>query len=506
MDFGSQYTKLIAKTIRELGVYSEIVSPDTSAEALRKMSPKGLILSGGPASVYAENAPSLDKGIYSLGIPILGLCYGMQLMAKDFGGVVRKSKGEYGISTIKILRKNQLFQGLDSEEAVWMSHGDTVEKLPKGFINLASSTNVAVAAMKGKGLLYGLQFHPEVAHTACGKQILKNFLYKICQVQAKELFLSEDILAKLLRKLKEELADKNCIIGVSGGVDSSTAAVLVHKAIGRRLKAIFIDTGLLRLGEGERVKAVFKKLGINIRYVEAQERFLKTLQGVTDPEEKRKRVGAEFIKVFEEEALKLEKELGRIDVLVQGTIYSDVIESAGAVGSEKIKSHHNVAGLPERMNLKIIEPLREFFKDEVRVLAEKLGIPAEIIFEQPFPGPGLAVRILGEVTAERVAILQQADKICREEIKRADLTKKIWQYFPVLLPVKSVAVMGDGRRYGYVIAIRAVESRDGMTADWFKAPYELLEKISSRIVNEVEEVSRVVYDITAKPPATIEWE
>lgn len=507
LDFGSQYTKLIAKTVRELGVYAEIVSPEISPEEIRRYAPKGLILSGGPASVYAPEAPHIDRRIYELKIPILGICYGMHLIAHDLGGrVLRGERREYGPSTLQIVQPDTLFDGLNAHEEVWMSHGDEIQRLPKDFVCLARTATVAHAAMRSRdGLLYGIQFHPEVAHTPKGKEILRNFLFKVCQIQ--KLWHPGDHVPQIIEKLREELADaRHVLIGVSGGVDSSTAAVLVHRAIGDRLIPIFIDTGLLRLGEAERTKTVFEKLGLRLRVVDARARFFAQLHGVTDPEEKRKRIGAEFIRVFEEEAHHLAREVGGIDVLVQGTIYSDVIESAGARGADKIKSHHNVGGLPERVRFKIIEPLRDFFKDEVRQIGLRLGIPEEIIWEQPFPGPGLAVRIIGEVTPERVSVLQRVDAIVREEIHRAGLARAVWQYFAVLLPIRSVAVLGDGRAYGHVVAVRAVGSRDGMTADWFHLPYDVLAKISSRITNEVAGITRVVYDITSKPPATIEWE
>lgn len=507
LDFGSQYTKLIAKAVRELGVYAEIVPPEISAEEIRRRAPKGLILSGGPASVYAPGAPHIDRRIYELKIPILGICYGMQLIAHDLGGqVLRGERREYGPSTLHITQADTLLEGLGDREEVWMSHGDEIRTLPKDFVCLAKTATVAHAAMRSRnGLLYGIQFHPEVAHTPKGKEILNNFLFKICGIQGR--WHPGDHVQEIVEKLKEELAGaRHVLIGVSGGVDSSTAAVLVHRAIGDKLIPIFIDIGLLRLGEVERTKTVFEKLGLRLYVVDASARFFAQLKGVTDPEEKRKRIGAEFIKVFEEEAQKLAREVGGIDVLVQGTIYSDVIESAGARGADKIKSHHNVGGLPERLQFQIIEPLRNFFKDEVRQIGLRLGIPEEIIWEQPFPGPGLAVRIIGEVTPERVKVLQRVDAIVREEIQRAGLARAVWQYFAVLLPVRSVAVLGDGRAYGHVVAVRAVDSRDGMTADWFHLPYDVLERISSRITNEIEGVTRVVYDITSKPPATIEWE
>ncbi len=507
LDFGSQYTKLIAKAVRELGVYAEIVPWDISAEEIQRLAPRGLILSGGPASVYAPDAPRLDRRIYELKIPILGICYGMQLIAHDLGGqVLRGEKREYGPSTLQILQTDTLFEGLNPTEEVWMSHGDEIRTLPKDFVCLAKTPNVAHAAMRSRdGLFYGIQFHPEVAHTPKGPEILKNFLVKVCKISPR--WSPADHVHQLIEQLKKELADaRHVLIGVSGGVDSSTAAVLVHRAIGERLIPVFIDTGLLRLGEAERTKTVFEKLGLRLRVIDAHSRFFAALQGVIDPEEKRKRIGAEFIKVFYEEAQKLSREVGGIDVLVQGTIYSDVIESAGSRGADRIKSHHNVGGLPKDVPFRIIEPLRNFFKDEVRQIGLRLGIPEEIIWEQPFPGPGLAVRILGEVTPERVQLLQRVDAIVREEIQRAGLARAVWQYFAVLLPIRSVAVMGDGRAYGHVVAVRAVDSRDGMTADWVHLPYELLERISSRITNEVPGVTRVVYDITSKPPATIEWE
>ena len=507
IDFGSQYTKLIAKAVRELGVYAEIVPPEISAEEIQRRAPKGLILSGGPASVYAPDAPRIDTRIYTLKIPILGICYGMQLIAHDLGGqVLRGERREYGPSTLEIVQNNTLLEGLNTHEEVWMSHGDEIKTLPKDFVCLAKTANVAHAAMKSRdGLLYGIQFHPEVAHTPKGKEVLKNFLFKVCRVQ--ERWHPEDHVQEIIAQLREELSSaRHVLIGVSGGVDSSTAAVLVHRAVGERLIPVFIDTGLLRLGEAERTKTVFEKLGLRLRVVDASARFFESLKGVTDPEEKRKRVGAEFIRVFEEEAQRLSREVGGIDVLVQGTIYSDVIESAGARGAAKIKSHHNVGGLPQRLPFKIIEPLRNFFKDEVRQIGLRLGIPEEIIWEQPFPGPGLAVRILGEVTPERVRLLQRVDAIVREELTRSGLARAVWQYFAVLLPIRSVAVLGDGRAYGQVVAVRAVDSRDGMTAAWFHLPYDVLESISSRITNEIEGVTRVVYDITSKPPATIEWE
>lgn len=511
LDFGSQYTRLIAKAIRELGVYSEVSSPELSAGEIQTLNPKALILSGGPGSVYEEEAPKIDQEIYALGIPILGICYGMQLIAHDLGGAVTSSKAEYGTSTAEISEQDLLFEGMSSKEQVWMSHGDVIDNLPENIQALAHSENSngsMIAALRNKtGSIYAIQFHPEVQHTPNGKVLLENWLRKICKIESK--WDIGNIIDEKIESLKNEIGDARCLIGVSGGVDSSTAAVLMHRAIGDQLVPLFVDMGLLRLGEVERTRAVFEKLGLNLHVVDAREKFFTNLQGATDPEEKRKIIGETFIRVFENEAKKLASDVGKIEVLIQGTIYSDVIESGGAGSAkhaDKIKSHHNVGGLPEDLDFKIVEPLRELFKDEVRSLGTALGIPDEIILEQPFPGPGLGVRILGEVTPDRVDLLQRTDAILREEVKQAGLEYEIWQYFTVLLPVQSVAVRGDLRGYGYVIAIRAVDSVDGMTADWFRCPPELLEKISSRITNETPEITRVVYDITSKPPGTIEWE
>jgi len=504
LDFGSQYTKLIAKGARELGVYSEIVPYDIPAAEIARLGPKGLILSGGPASVYEESSPHPDPRIYELGIPILGICYGMQLIAQDLGGrVVRARAREYGLARVEIVDYGRLFRGLGPREPVWMSHGDAVAEPPPDFMVLARSERLPIAAIRHREReIYGIQFHPEVAHTPRGREILRNFLFEICKVRGR--WDPKDLVEEKIGALRAQLKGTRCIIGVSGGVDSSTAAVLVGRAIGDRLIPVYIDTGLMRKGEGERVRRVFAGLGMKLRYVEARAEFFKALEGVVDPEEKRRRVGELFIKVFEREARRLERELGEIEYLAQGTIYSDVIESAGARGARRIKSHHNVGGLPGRLDFKLVEPLRDLFKDEVRRIAARLGLPEEVIWEQPFPGPGLAVRILGEVTPERARTLQEADAILREEL--APLRDRPWQYFAVLLPVRSVAILGDERGYGQVIAIRAVDSVDGMTADWSKLPHGLLERVSSRITNEVPGVTRVVYDITSKPPGTIEWE
>jgi len=511
LDFGSQYTRLIAKAVRELGVYSEVASPDLTAAEIKSMNPRALILSGGPGSVYDPNAPRLDKEIYKLGIPILGICYGMQLIAHDLGGVVSGSKAEYGTSTAELEISDPLFIGLDEREPVWMSHGDVIDELPSETHALAyaqnSSSRIITAMRNENGAIYGLQFHPEVQHTRHGKEILKNWIRNICQIQ--DTWDAGDIVDEKIKALSDEIGDSKALIGVSGGVDSSTAAVLTHRAIGDNLIPMFVDTGLLRKGEIERTERVFNDLGLRLFTVDAKAKFYQALQNITDPEAKRKAIGETFIRVFEHEAHQLEESVGVIDVLIQGTIYSDVIESGGAGSAQHadvIKSHHNVGGLPEKLGFRLVEPLRELFKDEVRAVGRSLGIPNEIINEQPFPGPGLAVRILGEVTPEHVELLQESDAILREEIKNAGLEHEIWQYFTVLLPIRSVAVRGDVRGYGQVVAIRAVHSVDGMTADWYKIPHELLEKISGRITNEVREITRVVYDITSKPPGTIEWE
>jgi GMP synthase (glutamine-hydrolysing) len=508
LDFGSQYTRLIAKAIRELEAYSEVVPAGIRAEELQRRRPRALVLSGGPQSVYEEGAPLLDPQIFQLGIPILGICYGMQLIAYQLGGEVARSKGEYGTATIEIVEEDPLFSGLAREERVWMSHGDIITKLPRGFRALAyskGSEDRMIAAIRDEsGSIYGLQFHPEVHHTPHGQLLLKNWLRGILGLRGH--WRPGDLADEVIRSLREELGGARALIAVSGGVDSSTAAVLAHRAIGERLIPVFVDTGLMRKGEPERVVTVFERLGLRLHVVEAREKFLERLKGVVDPEQKRGIIGETFIRVFEAEARKLAEQHGKIEVLIQGTIYSDVIESGGGSLAERIKSHHNVGGLPEALGFRVVEPLRPFFKDEVRQLARALGIPKEIVEEPPFPGPGLAVRILGEVTPERVALLKEADAIFREEVARAGLAGEIWQYFPVLLPIRSVAVRGDGRGYGWVIALRAVHSRDGMTADWFKLPYEVLERISTRLTNELPQITRVVYDITAKPPGTIEWE
>jgi GMP synthase (glutamine-hydrolysing) len=502
LNFGSQYVQLIARRVRELNVYSEILPWDTPLEEIVKRKPKGIIFSGGPASVYAKDAPLPPEGIYELGIPILGICYGLQVMAHQLGGKVAPAdKHEYGRATLRVLKEDKLFKGLPKEFQVWMSHADKVTELPPGFEVLAVSDNApyAVIADRQRGF-YGVQFHPEVTHSQYGTQIIANFVFEIAQAQ-KNWFM-ENFVEEQIKKIRQQVGDKKVIAALSGGVDSTVAAVLTYKAIGDNLIPIFIDHGLLREGEREEVERNLRSLGLPLRVVDASEIFLSRLEGVEDPEEKRKIIGHTFIEVFEREARKYEG----VEFLLQGTLYPDVIESAGVKGAAKIKSHHNVGGLPERMNLKLLEPLRELFKDEVRKLGKLLGIPQELLGRHPFPGPGLAIRILGPVTREDLNLLRKADKIFIEELKRWGLYDKVWQAFAVLLPVKTVGVMGDVRTYERVVALRAVDSADGMTADWSKLPYEFLDHVMRRIINEVRGINRVVYDITSKPPGTIEWE
>jgi GMP synthase (glutamine-hydrolysing) len=506
IDFGSQYTQLIARRIRELNIYSEILPHTITAEQLKEKAPAGIVLSGGPASVFEKNAPKLDKEIFFIGIPLLGICYGMQLTTLLLGGRVRRGKiREYGHKEICVKGISPLFAELTRKLDVWMSHGDQVIKLPEHFVAIASTGDCPVAAMADKERdIYGLQFHPEVVHTPQGKAILKNFVIGVCG--CRQTWKMKSFIEETVKSIRTQVGRGDVICGLSGGVDSSVVALLIHKAIGKQLHCIFVDNGLLRYGETKQVDETFRKhFGMDLRIVEAGRLFLKDLKGVTDPELKRKKIGKRFIDLFWKEARRAGK---AARFLAQGTLYPDVIESISPRGgpSAVIKSHHNVGGLPPDMKFKLLEPLRELFKDEVREVGRELGLPDEIVERQPFPGPGLAVRIVGEVTKERVALLQQADLRVQEEIANFDGRKNLWQSFAVLLPVKSVGVMGDSRTYENVVAIRAVISQDGMTADWAKLPYDLLGRISNRIINEVHGVNRVVYDISSKPPATIEWE
>lgn len=505
IDFGSQYNQLIARRVRENKVFCQIAPPDIKISDIEQLAPKGVILSGGPASVYQANAPKCGSRIFNLGIPILGICYGMQFMAHILkGNVARAKKREYGRAELSIDDQKDLFKGLPRRVVSWMSHGDHISRLPEGFVKLAHTGNTKVASFADRERkLYGVQFHPEVAHTERGSQILKNFLFNICGCRAG--WTMKSFIKESIEGIRSTVGQEKVVLGLSGGVDSSVAAVLLNKAIGKRLTCIFVDNGLLRKGERENVKEVFgRHFKMNLKRIDASDEFLKKLKGVNDPEKKRKVIGKAFIKVFEREA----KKIGRVKFLAQGTLYPDVIESRSAFGgpSATIKTHHNVGGLPKKMNLKLIEPLKELFKDEVRVLGKELGMSDELVWRQPFPGPGLAVRIIGEVTEERLDILKEVDYIVIEEIKKAGLYSKLWQSFAVFLPVKSVGIMGDERTYENVAAIRAVTSQDAMTADWAKLPYDLLGRISNRIINEVKGINRVVYDISSKPPSTIEWE
>lgn len=506
VDFGAQYSQLIARRVREAKVYCEIIPYTYSIEKIREKNPKGIILSGGPASVYVENAPKISSEVFNLGVPVLGICYGGQFIAQEFGGKVKRADSrEYGRVKLEINENDDLFRDIEQNSLCWMSHTDYIEKAPENFVITAKSETCDVCAMKNEEKkIYAVQFHPEVEHTEKGREVINNFLYNVCGLTQD--WDMGDFCQESIDKIKDQVGNKKALCAMSGGVDSSVAAVMVHKAIGSNLVCVFVDHGLLRKDEGDQVEKVFKeKFNMNLIRVNASERFLGKLAGVTDPETKRKIIGNEFIRVFEEEKEKLKEEFGHIDYLVQGTIYPDVIES-GTATAQVIKSHHNVGGLPEDVDFELLEPLRQLFKDEVRQVGRELGIPEEVVERQPFPGPGLAIRVLGEITEDKLKIVRDADFIFRDEIKKAGLQNKIWQYFACLPNIKSVGVMGDVRTYSHTVALRAVTSSDGMTSDWARIPYDVLEKVSNRIVNEVDNVNRIVYDVTSKPPSTIEWE
>jgi len=511
LDFGSQYSELIARRIRETQVYSEVLSYRTTAEQLQKLNPKGIILSGGPSSVYDPGAPHCDRKIWELGIPILGVCYGMQLMVQQLGGEVERAKrAEYGKASLFIDDPTDLLTNVEEGSTMWMSHGDSCTVLPEGFDSLAHTDNTSCAAIAHpQKRLFGVQFHPEVVHSVGGIALIRNFVYHICECEPT--WTTEAFVEEAIREIRAKIGDRRVLLALSGGVDSSTLAFLLHRAIGDQLTCMFIDQGFMRKGEPERLMQIFKdQFHIPVEYVHARDRFLQQLKDITDPEEKRRLIGHEFINVFEEES----NRLGPFDYLAQGTLYPDVIESAdtnvdpksGERVAVKIKSHHNVGGLPKNLRFKLVEPLRKLFKDEVRKVARSIGLPEEIVRRHPFPGPGLAIRIIGEVTAERLNILRDADFIVRDEISRQGIYHDYWQAFAVLLPLRSVGVMGDQRTYAHPIVLRFITSEDGMTADWARVPYDTLEIIANRIVNEVKGVNRVVYDITSKPPGTIEWE
>jgi GMP synthase (glutamine-hydrolysing) len=506
LDFGSQYTQLIARRVRENKVFSRIIPYNTPAKEMAKLEPKGLILSGGPASVTDKKSPLPDKGIFKLGVPILGICYGMQVLTHMLGGRVKRTQErEFGKVELFVDNNRGLFGHMQGNFTCWASHGDYVTKLPPGFSISAHTMNAPTAAIShAKRKIFGVQFHPEVTHTERGSQILGNFLFKICGCLGR--WTMQSFIKETIESIKKTAGKDKVVLGLSGGVDSSVTALLIHKAIGRNLRSIFIDNGLLRKDEPQQIKKIFRSMyHLNLDYVDRSKRFLLRLKGVSDPEQKRKIIGDEFIKVFEEEAAKIKK---GVRYLAQGTLYPDVIESVsvGGAPSSRIKSHHNVGGLPAHMKLKLIEPLRDLFKDEVRLIGKELGLPDSIIYRQPFPGPGLSIRIIGDVTDERLNILREVDRRVIDEIRSANLYEQIWQSFAILLPIKSVGIMGDERTYENVCALRCVMSVDGMTADWVRLPYEVLEKMANRIINEVKGVNRVVYDISSKPPATIEWE
>jgi GMP synthase (glutamine-hydrolysing) len=505
IDFGSQFNQLIARRVRECHVYCQIEAPTISCAQVKQLAPEGIILSGGPSSIYEPRSPKIDPAILDLGIPVLGICYGLQYMVHTLGGhVARSHKREYGFAEFQLKKDDGLFKGLADCITCWMSHGDSISKLPPGFKVTGSTENTPIAAASNsRRKLYGLQFHPEVEHTPRGKKIIHNFLYDVCHCRRS--WTMQSFATQTVADIRNQVGDKKVILGLSGGVDSSVAALLIHRAVGRSLTCIFVDNGLLRKDEAQKLKNVFKQnLKINIRFVKASRLFLKALKDVQDPERKRKIIGKLFMDVFEAEARKIKE----ADFLAQGTLYPDIIESRSAFGgpTSVIKSHHNVGGLPKKMKLKLVEPLKYLFKDEVRKLGMTLGLPEDMTWRQPFPGPGLAIRIIGTVTAKRLKILREADDLLMQEIKAAGYYKKLWQSFAVLLPLKSVGVMGDMRTYENIVAVRAVTSKDAMTADWARLPHKLLNRISNRIINEVDGVNRVVYDISSKPPGTIEWE
>ena len=505
IDFGSQFNQLIARRVRECQVYCQIESPGISVNDIRAMKPEGIILSGGPSSIYEKNSPRIDTDIFNLKIPVLGICYGMQFMVDALGGIVKSTlKREYGFAELTIKNQKGLFKNMGGKTQTWMSHGDSIQKLPAGFVTTATTTNTPIAAAQNyRKRLYGLQFHPEVEHTPKGKSMIRHFLFDICGCRRS--WTMKSFAKSSIAEIREQIGNQKVILGLSGGVDSSVTALLIHKAVGKNLTCIFVDNGLLRKSEALQLKQRLKQhLNINIKFVNAKSNFLKALARVSDPEKKRKIIGKVFMEVFEAQA----KKIKGAEFLAQGTLYPDVIESVSAFGgpTSVIKSHHNVGGLPKKMKLKLVEPLRFLFKDEVRALGKAIGLPDDLTWRQPFPGPGLAIRIIGEITRQRLAILREVDAVLLEEIRAGGYYKKLWQSFAVLLPLKSVGIMGDSRTYEHIVAIRAVTSKDAMTADWAKLPHAFLGKISNRIINEVRGVNRVVYDISSKPPSTIEWE